>query len=61
MNPDEWVWNWLKRHKVGKARIAGPDQVRALINRYLRSLQKLPALIHGLFAGPNLTYISIQF
>lgn len=58
LNPDEWVWNWLKRHKLGKARVAGPDQFRTLVDRYLRSLQKLPELIRGFFADPNLAYIA---
>jgi transposase len=58
LNPDEWVWNWLKRHKLGKARVAGPDQFRTLVERYLRSLQKLPALIRGFFADHNLAYIT---
>ncbi len=58
LNPDEWVWNWLKRHKIGKTRVAGPDQFRILVDRYLRSLQKLPALIRGFFADHNLAYIN---
>lgn len=58
LNPDEWVWNWLKRHKLGKACIAGPDQFRTLVDHYLRSLQKLPHLIRGFFADPNLAYIA---
>jgi transposase len=58
LNPDEWVWNWLKRHKLGKARIAGPGQLRTLVERYLRSLQKLPALIRGFFSDRNLAYIT---
>jgi transposase len=58
LNPDEWVWNWLKRHKVGKARVVGPDQFRTLIARYLRSLQKLPALVREFFGDRNLAYIT---
>lgn len=57
LNPDEWVWNWLKTHKLGKACVTGPDQFRSLIDRYLRRLQKLPQLIRGFFADPNLAYI----
>jgi hypothetical protein len=57
-NPDAWVWNRLKRHKIGKARVAGPDQFRSLVDRYLRSLQKLPALVRGFFADHNLAYIT---
>jgi len=58
LNPDEWVWNWLKRHKLGKACVAGPNQFRTLVDRYLRSLQKLPALIRGFFADRHLAYIT---
>jgi transposase len=58
LNPDEWVWNWLKRHNIGKACITGSDQFRTLVDRCLRRLQKLPALIRGFFADPNLAYIT---
>jgi len=54
LNPDEWVWNWLERHRIGKACVAGPNQFRTLADRYLRSLQKLPALIPGFFADRHL-------
>ena len=36
LNLDEWVWNWLKRQKIGKARVAGPDQFRTLVEHYPR-------------------------
>ena len=52
------LWNWLKRHKLGKACVAGPNQFRTLADRYLRSLQKLPALIPGFFADRHLAYIT---
>jgi transposase len=58
LNPDEWVWNWLKRHTLGKACMAGSDQFRVLVDRFLRSLQKLTHLIRGFFADPNLAYIT---
>jgi transposase len=57
LNPDEWVWNWLKRHRIGKAQVRGHDQFRALVRRCLRRLQKLPSLVRGFFADPNLAYI----
>lgn len=37
-NTEEWAWSWLKRHKLGKALVAGQDQCRTLLDRYLRSL-----------------------
>ena len=44
--------------KLGKARVAGPDRFRTLVERYLRSLHKLPPLISGFFADHNLAYIA---
>ena len=58
LNPDEWVWNWLERHKIGRAYVSGPERFRALVERYLRSLQRLPALIRGFFGDHNLAYIT---
>ena len=58
LNPDEWVWNWLKKHKLGKARITGPDQLKELAMKYMRKLQKLPDIIRGFFQDKNLAYIT---
>ena len=58
LNPDEWVWNWLKKHKLGKARITGPDQLKELAMKYMHKLQKLPDIIRGFFLDKNLTYIT---
>lgn len=60
LNPDEWVWNWLKNHKLGKARVAGPDQFRTLVHRYLRQLQNWPHLVRGFFRDRNLAYITAE-
>lgn len=57
LNPDEWVWNWLKKHKLGKTTITGPDQFMALAQRFMRQLQRLPNIIKGFFSDPNLVYI----
>jgi transposase len=58
LNPDEWVWNWLKRHNIGTSQVAGPNQFRALVRRCLRRLQHLPALVRGFFSDPHLAYIN---
>lgn len=58
LNPDEWVWNWLKRHHLGKTAIKGPDHLKVMISRFLRRLQKSPALVKGFFNDPELSYIS---
>ncbi len=57
LNPDEWVWNWLKNHKLGKTTITGPDQFKALALKFMRQLQKLPSTIKGFFRDKNLAYI----
>ena len=58
LNPDEWVWNWLKKHNLGKLNVRGPDQFRESVNRYMRRLQKLTHVLTGFFRDPNLMYIS---
>jgi transposase len=57
LNPDEWVWSWLKSHRLGRATVSGSDQFRAMVNRYLTQLQKLPGVIRGFFGDKNLAYI----
>jgi len=57
LNPDESVWNYLKNHKVGKATIIGPDQLRALVLGTLRRLQKLPEPVRAFLRQKELHYI----
>lgn len=56
LNPDELVWNHLKRHKIGRMAIKGPDQLKRLAVSFLRSLQKTPALVRALFQHPSTCY-----
>jgi len=56
-NLDEWVWNWLKKHKLGKARITDPDQLKELAMKYMRNLEKLTDIIRGFFQDKNIAYI----
>ena len=58
LNPDEWVWNWLKKHNLGKAHVSGPDQFRQTVNHFMRRLQKMPRIIIGFFSDSNLSYIN---
>lgn len=57
LNPDELVWNHVKRHQVGKKFVSGPDQFKKLVLAALHRLQKLPHVIRGFFREPSLTYI----
>jgi len=56
LNPDELVWNHLKRHKVGKSDFKGPNQMRAVVMKCMRSLQRSPRIIRGFFMAPTVRY-----
>jgi transposase len=58
LNPDEWVWKNVKADRVGKHVVTGPDQFKALAVGGLRRLQRLPGIVRGFFADPNLAYIN---
>lgn len=57
LNPDEWVWKNVKHDRVGRRGVTGPDQFRALCVAALRRLQRMPHIVRGFFADPNLAYI----
>ncbi|MDV2080062.1 IS630 family transposase, partial [Marinobacter xestospongiae] len=58
LNPDESVWGYIKYHHVGKKVINNKEQLRAIVYRQLRRLQKLPKLLKSFFGHPELAYIS---
>ena len=57
LNPDEWVWNWLKKHNIGKTQILGPNHFRKYVTHFMRRLQKKVNVVKGFFSDPNLAYI----
>jgi transposase len=58
LNPDEWVWNNVKADGVAPAAPKGPEQMRAVVVARLRRLQRLPHVVRGFFADPELAYIA---
>jgi len=56
LNPDELVWNHVKRHRVGRMPISGPDNLKKRVISALHSLQKSPAKIRGFFRAPSMLY-----
>ena len=58
LNPDEWVWNNVKHDGVAPAAVKGPEQMTAVLTARLRRLQRLPHLVRGFFADPELAYIT---
>jgi transposase len=58
LNPDEWVWKNVKADRIGRAGIdQAKGNLRSKAVTAMRRLQKLPCLIRGFFADPNLRYI----
>jgi transposase len=56
LNPDEQVWNYLKRHGVAKAGLRGGTELRGYVQARLRSLQKLSWTIRTFFLMPDTQY-----
>jgi len=57
LNPDESVWGYIKYHHVGKKIVNSKEQLRDIVFRQLRRLQKLPHLLISFFGHPDLAYI----
>jgi transposase len=58
LNPDEWVWNNVKADGVAAAAPKGLEQMTAVVVARLRRLQRLPHVVRGFFADPELAYIA---
>jgi transposase len=56
LNPDEFVWKYVKHQKVGRQTVTDKADLSAKITRCLRSLQRLPALVRSFFRAPELAY-----
>ena len=59
LNPDEMVWNHLKRHRVGKTVVTGSDDLKRKVIAHLRSLQKLPNVVRSFFRERHVRYASV--
>ena len=57
LNPDELVWNHVKRHTIGRKTISGPDQFKKIVRSALKRLSRLPKIVQGFFGGNELSYI----
>ncbi len=56
LNPDEFVWNHLKNHNIGRSSISGPDDLKKKVHAQMRSLQKMPGLVRSFFRAPSTKY-----
>jgi transposase len=58
LNPDELVWNYVKKHRMGRKAVKGPDHLREMVLCCLRALQKSPSLIKNFFKAPDVRYVT---
>ena len=56
LNPDEYVWNDLKNHGIGRKVITSLTQMRHAVLSHLHQLQKLPGVVRGFFHAPTTCY-----
>lgn len=57
LNPDEWVWKNVKHDRIKRAVPMSQADMKRLAIGALRRLQKLPQIVRGFFADPQLAYI----
>jgi len=56
LTPDEYVWNDLKNHGIGRKVITSLTQMRQAVLSHMHQLQKLPELVRGFFHAPTTRY-----
>lgn len=58
LNPDELVWNHMKRTGTAKKPLRKGDQMQARIEADLQAIQRNPKLVRSFFSAPSVAYIS---
>lgn len=56
LNPDEFVWNHLKRQGVSKTPLRRDESLRARVESDLAAIQSRPALVRSFFHAPSVAY-----
>jgi transposase len=59
LNPDEYVWGWVKTQRVGRQVYSSKEELRMIVTSALRSLQKRVDTLLGFFRAPDLHYITV--
>jgi transposase len=58
LNPDELVWNHMKRTGTAKKPLRKGDQLQSRIDADLQAIQRNPKLVRSFFRAPSIAYIS---
>lgn len=56
LNPDEFVWNYLKRQGVSKQPLRQDESLRHRVHADLIDIQSRPALVRSFFKAPSVAY-----
>jgi len=58
LNPDELVWAHVKT-RVAKATVQTKEQLKAMVDRTMHRLQKLPEIVASFFLAPTCQYAAL--
>jgi len=56
LNPDEFVWNHLKKQGVSKKPLRQGESLHARVQRDLEQIRRSPALVRSFFRAPSVSY-----
>ena len=56
LNPDEFVWNHLKRQGVSKQPLRRDESLRSRVDADLAAIRSKPALVRSFFRAPSVGY-----
>lgn len=58
LNPDELVWNYIKRTGTARRPLASGEALQDCIEAELMAVQKNPTLVRAFFRAPDVAYIT---
>lgn len=58
LNPDEFVWNHLKKQGVSKKPLRKNESLRARVQYDLEQIKRCPSLVRSFFRAPSVVYTS---
>lgn len=56
LNPDEFVWNYLKKEGVSKKPLKKNESLKSRVTADLASIKNRPALVRSFFKAPSVAY-----
>lgn len=56
LNPDEFVWNYLKKQGVSKKPLRRDESLRERVENDLADIKRRPALVRSFFCAPSVAY-----